>query len=271
MRGKLRKATNDPPATRLIPARAGKTQSRRGVSTCAGAHPRACGENVVDGFEVEAHPGSSPRVRGKPCILEAAYQAGRLIPARAGKTVVGRGVSRKDGAHPRACGENAAMKASGKTGAGSSPRVRGKPMSGVSSQGEGGLIPARAGKTGTGPGVAAPGRAHPRACGENELSDIQNITAQGSSPRVRGKPRRDDEQGVRVGLIPARAGKTAQVDPALGQVEAHPRACGENGDIPAGMTFDEGSSPRVRGKRRDPRRRHGRGRLIPARAGKTRA
>ena len=92
----------------------------------------------------------------------------------------------------------------------------------------------------------------------------------GSSPRVRGK-----RVGGRVGahphrLIPARAGKTDAVHPALFVRRAHPRACGENRSRTASTRASSGSSPRVRGKRT----RAGRGRrprgLIPARAGKTR-
>ena len=110
----------------------------------------------------------------------------------------------------------------------------------------------------------------------------------GSSPRVRGKPRDAIPWRVSSGLIPARAGKTGVRGPVINVAQAHPRACGENreqgtGNPPAhpracgendafAVAFDlaVGSSPRVRGKRQDPRRRRAHARLIPARAGKTR-
>ena len=54
-------------------------------------------------------------------------------------------------------------------------------------------------------------------------------------------------------------------------LRAHPRVCGENAAALDGGTAREGSSPRVRGKRRpDFLRRPKRG-LIPACAGKTAA
>ena len=50
--------------------------------------------------------------------------------------------------------------------------------------------------------------AHPRACGENFFCLYMFLKGLGSSPRVRGK-RADRCAGQpRVGLIPARAGKT---------------------------------------------------------------
>ena len=50
---------------------------------------------------------------------------------------------------------------------------------------------------------------------------------------------------------------------------AHPRACGENVTASDVIRIDGGSSPRVRGKRRQSRRRFRQRGLIPARAGKT--
>ena len=91
----------------------------------------------------------------------------------------------------------------------------------------------------------------------------------GSSPRVRGKLGRSVPGTVLVGLIPACAGKTRRTVRALGCRRAHPRVCGENvGTVEAGVG-QEGSSPRVRGKRSwSSRSRCPRG-LIPACAGKT--
>ena len=91
----------------------------------------------------------------------------------------------------------------------------------------------------------------------------------GSSPRVRGKPLRADRLREPRGLIPARAGKTGRRGYALRAYPAHPRACGENTECLDDLASDQGSSPRVRGKRRTVRPRRRLTRLIPARAGKT--
>ena len=111
--------------------------------------------------------------------------------------------------------------------------------------------------------------AHPRACGENAQCSPRGWDRCGSSPRVRGKPEpRDDRRGVG-GLIPARAGKTRRTTLAPGPPGAHPRACGENAWLNSSAVISPGSSPRVRGKRRQDRARRCNLRLIPARAGKT--
>ena len=172
-----------------------------------------------------------------------------LIPARAGKTCGTGSPAYSQRAHPRACGENEAGDEKGAVFEGSSPRVRGKPSM---------VCP-------FGVGVGA----HPRACGENRAHTNRTPRSPGSSPRVRGKLVEDGGgQGV-VGLIPARAGKTNPRGGGPPATGAHPRACGENASLSNTSPSARGSSPRVRGKRGWPRTRGRRGRLIPARAGKT--
>ena len=175
---------------------------------------------------------------------------GRLIPARAGKTPANKPVRIGIPAHPRACGENGAR----------ADRERFQP----------GLIPARAGKTRDVCLRLYPDRAHPRACGENLTAPAMMPTSQGSSPRVRGKPRPMGRGPAPGGLIPARAGKTGSASPWARPWWAHPRACGENAAIAGVGGLGAGSSPRVRGKPQRQKRFDGRRGLIPARAGKTR-
>ena len=73
--------------TGLIPARAGKTVIQFAICLLNRAHPRACGENNDGILETAVRKGSSPRVRGKPFEIDADDEEGRLIPARAGKTL----------------------------------------------------------------------------------------------------------------------------------------------------------------------------------------
>ena len=289
VRGKRVVAVRPLHQDRLIPARAGKTSTRRPSRPSTRAHPRACGENDTGkgcGFPC---PGSSPRVRGKRTRRPGRAGSPGLIPARAGKTSPS-GAPRSWGtAHPRACGENGSDPDSVRNSLGSSPRVRGKLLALGAHCPPRGLIPARAGKTPCGSGARGRTRAHPRACGENKRRDSAHVAAPGSSPRVRGKrlrllagvrrrgssPRVRGKLGecqrtlFRERLIPARAGKTPLAPSSAPAPRAHPRACGENADVPGVGAQDGGSSPRVRGKR--PRTRWSdpcRG-LIPARAGKT--
>ena len=214
---------------RLIPARAGKTDSA--------SHGKAliCG--------------SSPRGRGKRRNRQIQEHPVRLIPARAGKTSPSAHRSSSSPAHPRAGGENNGRTWIHGRHGGSSPRGRGK-LDGLGDHTlDRGLIPARAGKTVP---VSISGQrpwAHPRAGGENVLVCALNRLHEGSSPRGRGKPRADDEEGAAVRLIPARAGKTMR--------RAY-RASGVSG-----------SSPRGRGKLSPSTGRPSMPGLIPARAGKT--
>ena len=106
MRGKPSPCGMRGAARGLIPAHAGKTAQAGNQVHNRGAHPRACGENVVPRALAGVTAGSSPRMRGKLVRTPGLRVGEGLIPAHAGKT-------RTDGrrwlhlrAHPRACGEN---------------------------------------------------------------------------------------------------------------------------------------------------------------------
>ena len=228
VRGKLVGDLVEPDAQGLIPARAGKTTPPTREPRPPRAHPRACGENVFAVDVGRAPGGSSPRVRGKLLQLGAQDCAHGLIPARAGKTSCGPPAARTARAHPRACGENPQFVGSTGRTTGSSPRVRGKLLEDRRRLGRHGLIPARAGKTRARWAPTDSARAHPRACGENYPRFAMTFGKLGSSPRVRGKLRDDPGELARLGLIPARAGKTDGTATASAPTRAHPRACGEN-------------------------------------------
>ena len=91
----------------------------------------------------------------------------------------------------------------------------------------------------------------------------------GSSPRVRGKHQRESCRLVRLGLIPACAGKTVVLFSLFSLVRAHPRVCGENTPAQVLSLQARGSSPRVRGKLHSQCVFIERSGLIPACAGKT--
>ena len=131
----------------LIPACAGKTPGAGARRERRPAHPRVCGENYggEDGQAIVF--GSSPRVRGKPHRADRIRAGPGLIPACAGKTRAGARIRASARAHPRVCGENPAHDYGDAQAAGSSPRVRGKPVHGLAQVLELGLIPACAGKT----------------------------------------------------------------------------------------------------------------------------
>ena len=269
MRGKPFQVRCERDPERLIPARAGKTPSPRQCPATSSAHPRACGENRPHPRAGALPSGSSPRVRGKLSDALGLDPYGRLIPARAGKTLVLRKRKAGSRAHPRACGENPEPQAVPGDLIGSSPRVRGKRVGAGDGHLGVGLIPARAGKTGrSGPRRRA-WRAHPRVCGENWCPCRQRAGHRGSSPRVRGKPGELSAGDAKPRLIPACAGKTTGTGCTARARGAHPRVCGENVTRVPDMFPFPGSSPRVRGKLHGLAGNCGDGGLIPACAGKT--
>ena len=133
---------------------------------------------------------------------------------------------------------------------GSSPRGRGKRLSGAQ----------RAGSC----------LAHPRAGGENLYGKLAASLTGGSSPRGRGKLPTRIRDVSDFGLIPARAGKTNDAGRSGHRSAAHPRAGGENRIGWGPLRGREGSSPRGRGKPDVIATTSVDVRLIPARAGKTR-
>ena len=254
---------------RLIPAWAGKTSRAVCVSENRAAHPRVGGENIHVLLDECEERGSSPRGRGKLSLSLWITRLFGLIPAWAGKTNARMVWSSQAMAHPRVGGENPRYSIVIGPSQGSSPRGRGKRGLGAGDTLTVGLIPAWAGKTRFGVGLASGRWAHPRVGGENVKSDSWTSLTSGSSPRGRGKPTTPAANPAPSRLIPAWAGKTAGRSTSSTPHGAHPRVGGENfggGQVPA---LAGGSSPRGRGKPQGPPRRPGEYRLIPAWAGKT--
>ena len=146
------------------------------------------------------------------------------------------------------CGENSRVSTLHPRATGSSPRVRGKLILVGRTVKIRGLIPACAGKTSEAPRCSRSIRAHPRVCGENNLTVCPHTTPPGSSPRVRGKLLVSVLFAAYNRLIPACAGKTYTLSSPAGSLSAHPRVCGENGNRMGTGVVGSGSSPRVRGK-----------------------
>ena len=126
-RGKLALEALDNAGLGLIPAHAGKTQTRPESRRPIGAHPRSRGENTTVSRPSITSGGSSPLTRGKRGAQASDGTQTGLIPAHAGKT------------HD--------MQHDVDDDWGSSPLTRGKPTYRVVSLGPPGLIPAHAGKT----------------------------------------------------------------------------------------------------------------------------
>ena len=174
--------------------------------------------------------GSSPRVRGTPTTRQAPSTKRRFIPACAGNSKSTRKAAKPRSVHPRVCGELCRAPLGLRMPAGSSPRVRGT----RSRQGR----PRRSTTV------------HPRVCGEL----AEHLRRAGSSCR----------------FIPACAGNSLSATRPRCSKSVHPRVCGELIDVADQIPDSSGSSPRVRGTRRERIAAVLRARFIPACAGNSR-
>ena len=151
----------------LIPARAGSTADKPGKVAGLRAHPRPCGEHVLEALRLICIQGSSPPVRGALVHNGGATLTLGLIPARAGSTNAHASPTTPIRAHPRPCGEHNFEIVVRVPSGGSSPPVRGAPCQETFPRVCGGLIPARAGSTLACFPRCQLVRAHPRPCGEH--------------------------------------------------------------------------------------------------------
>ena len=213
---------------RNIPAYAGKTTATQPSLWDPTEHPRVCGEN-----------------RG---VAEAIADLDRNIPAYAGKTVAVRHVQHVKPEHPRVCGENAQVTSWCLDGGGTSPRMRGKHVSGYGVFDKERNIPAYAGKTLLPPLHKRLEQEHPRVCGENRMIPRSATFTLGTSPRMRGKLDYNPRSQIKFRNIPAYAGKTGGNDLDRQIFEEHPRVCGENHIDWLVTDSVGGTSPRMRGK-----------------------
>ena len=164
-------------------------------------------------------------MRGTLQKSAAPVKPNRFIPAGAGNTVSISAAKENPAVHPRRCGEHSAALSA----AGSSPQVRGTPVSTTLIEGRMRFIPAGAGNT-TGRKVAAcRGGVHPRRCGEHGLHLRFGKAKNGSSPQVRGTPRSWTRHRYSWRFIPAGAGNTPIACASMATGPVHPRRCGEHG------------------------------------------
>ena len=220
-------------------------------------------------FSASASAGSSPLTRGKHVDCDAIPRLQGLIPAHAGKTARRRTSRVLRRAHPRSRGENSCGRRVLLPGRGSSPLTRGKRYFCGARRATAGLIPAHAGKTRDPARRELKRRAHPRSRGENDIFGNVDGGRLGSSPLTRGKHEAGATKTLRIGLIPAHAGKTLAERGREGHPAAHPRSRGENNRMSEAEQNRVGSSPLTRGKLRITTPAERRHRLIPAHAGKT--
>ena len=255
----------------IIPARAGFTRSPPTPGHDRRDHPRSRGVYDANCDRAGCRRGSSPLARGLPPEVRFLRRARRIIPARAGFT----GEPSRPGAvgvdHPRSRGVYLHYKRARAGRPGSSPLARGLLIDYVRDGDTVGIIPARAGFTrGAISWVAARGD-HPRSRGVYPWTMTPYWARWGSSPLARGLHNCGQWARSGAGIIPARAGFTRPaLQPGRGG-EDHPRSRGVYTRSTWAPTTLTGSSPLARGLQHRLRLRRVFRRIIPARAGFTRA
>ncbi len=212
---------------RLIPARAGRTDSHPRHPGSGAAHPRSRGADHHCRTGARRDAGSSPLARGGLRAGRWHVRCRGLIPARAGRTSRTHPCGRCRRAHPRSRGAHADGDSAAGLRPGSSPLARSGPLSDLHVVGRAGLIPARAGRT--------------LACIHRTVSH------HGSSPLARGGLLRHHHGRRQRGLIPARAGRTPSRPWQTATRRAHPRSRGADLEQSIGGVDAVGSSPLARG------------------------
>ena len=114
---------------RFIPAYAGNASPRKTGLGCTSVHPRVCGEREGTAGTVDSLNGSSPRMRGTRGNGGHGGQPERFIPAYAGNARLAAPGASGRSVHPRVCGERTRRGRVMPNRFGSSPRMRGTPIS----------------------------------------------------------------------------------------------------------------------------------------------
>ena len=150
-------------------------------------YPRVCGGSVPVSSAACVLGGLSARVRGKLSPRRRPPGRCRSIPACAGEARLGYQFRPAFLVYPRVCGGSPASAVTVATGAGLSPRVRGKPATCGSWGWRIRSIPACAGEAFPRPPALRTRRVYPRVCGGSAGSTTEVVALVGLSPRVRGK------------------------------------------------------------------------------------
>ena len=207
------------------------------------------GGNLISALRPPPFEGLSPRGRGKRQPLSVWTDAGGSIPAWAGETCHRRCQARRLGVYPRVGGGNLPICCQSILHKGLSPRGRGKLLAQIGVGVSNWSIPAWAGETDDMTQKAHYHAVYPRVGGGNDFLMARYGTADGLSPRGRGK--RNGEYRVKGWRrsIPAWAGETRGARRGADGRAVYPRVGGGNLTASSFASHISGLSPRGRGKR----------------------
>ena len=113
--------------------------------------------------------------------------------------------------HPRSCGKDTHYIPDKRSGRGSPPLVRERPVVAPTILELHRITPARAGKTASRRQQVRPFKDHPRSCGKDKSIWSASFCLRGSPPLVRERLAPSDDFIFEAGITPTRAGKTASL------------------------------------------------------------
>ena len=232
----------------ITPAYAGKSLAVGRWANGGRDHPRLCGEKHRQQICCNHTSGSPPPMRGKGDYKKEEWNAFRITPAYAGKSLPHSPCASSSRDHPRLCGEKAEQRWKICRILGSPPPMRGKEAADGSTITARRITPAYAGKSLQVCRSLAFDRDHPRLCGEKFQSVHRWTFFIGSPPPMRGKAKAVALDKDLSRITPAYAGKSALIPAAVFLFWDHPRLCGEK-HFPIKLVCPPpGSPPPMRGK-----------------------
>ena len=150
-----------------------------------------------------------------------------ITPACAGNSFNLIANKKKEGDHPRVCGEQPVAEIDEDGTIGSPPRVRGTGAGKEPRPARSRITPACAGNSASSTRCWRRSPDHPRVCGEQPFSSVYVCHHMGSPPRVRGTGSLIVPGNIEVGITPACAGNRTGIPTGTWKGKDHPRVCGE--------------------------------------------
>ena len=127
MRERLVALAKQLPTLRITPAYAGKTFMNLSDSSGYEDHPRVCGKDGKNFWNLDTGEGSPPRMRERHTYLKPGEGITGITPAYAGKTQTKQRTPRRNRDHPRVCGKDGLKRILETGDMGSPPRMRERP------------------------------------------------------------------------------------------------------------------------------------------------
>ena len=270
-RGLLTRRGGGSMGRRIIPARAGFTDTAAKKADANADHPRSRGVYRRRTRGTGRTGGSSPLARGLLVEADLLQDERRIIPARAGFTSVSALPADTVWDHPRSRGVYQFHAGHVSDPLGSSPLARGLRRRSSPMPCRVRIIPARAGFTTSWGGRTGFPTDHPRSRGVYLSIRRRSRGRRGSSPLARGLRLVKLVPDHNNGIIPARAGFTWIAIIVTSYSWDHPRSRGVYSAPKPRPSGPTGSSPLARGLLPRQVVGHERSGIIPARAGFTSA